>query len=131
MDTQGHDLNYKEYNHIFILLMGGLAATHVALDHYDDRELDSDFQQSWDFFYKLWEGNAIDNVPDDSKPENIGADIIYGAIDEAIEILKQKEWHLHQIAAGLKKCNTLSMAVIDQIIATPEPPLLLTADMSV
>lgn len=125
MNVEGHSLQGENDYQIFLMLMGGLAATHLALDHYDLSEVQTDFDIAWSFFYKIWENM---DVGIDGDAEELGGTLIFGAIDDAKDILEQKEWYLHQVAAALKEKQTLSMQEIDEILAKEKPSPDLTQD---
>lgn len=123
MNFGPHKLNPKADFDVFVLLMGGIIATDVTLNHYDLREAESDFQQGWDFLAKIYDANEVS-----FDLEDVGAQVFGDAQDKAREILNDKLWHLHQIAAALKERGTLTIKEIDDILSQPEP-LILTANM--
>lgn len=123
MNFGSHKVTPKVDFDVFTLLMGGIIATDVALDHYDLSEAETDFQQGWDFLAKIM--NASEMTFD---LEKVGAVVFEKAQDKAREILTNKLWHLHQIAAALKEKNTLTITEIDEILAKPEP-FILTSTM--
>ena len=123
MNFGPHKLTPKVDFHVFTLLMEGIIATEVALNHYDLCEADSDFQQGWDFLAKIMD---VSEVTFDL--EEVGAKIFEDAQDKARVILSDKLWHLHQIAAALKSKNTLTITEVDEILAQ-SAPLILTSEM--
>ena len=116
-------LTPKSNYDVFTLLMGGIVATDLALNHYDLSEAETDFQQCWDFLGKIM---ATENVTFDL--EETGGVLFADAQDTARAILKEKLFYLHQIAAALKEKETLSMNEIDTILNKPSP-LVLTSEM--
>lgn len=119
MNFGPHKLNPSNSFDVFQLLMGGIIATDVALNHYDLSEAESDFQQGWDYLAKIME---TEDVTFDL--EEVGAKIFEDAQDKAREILNDKLWHLHQIAAALKDKNTLTITEVDKLLAKPKPVIL-------